>query len=101
VTLGAGDYEITAAAPGLATPAKSVTVKTGAPTDVDLALALSAVRESVVVSDAQGEVPLSRTTESVTVIERAQLDLAQIHSVSDALRSVPGFHVVSPGRSAR
>jgi outer membrane cobalamin receptor len=62
-----------------------------------VALFVSAVSESVVVSAAQVEVPLTQVTSSVTVISGAELESRQVHTVSDALRTVPGLTVVSTG----
>lgn len=62
-----------------------------------IALALSAVSESVVVSAAQVEIPLSTASSSVTVITRDDLDKRQVESVADALRAVPGLSVVATG----
>jgi outer membrane cobalamin receptor len=62
-----------------------------------IALELSAVSESVVVSAAQVEIPLSTASSSVTVITRDDLDKRQVESVADALRAVPGLSVVATG----
>ena len=60
---------------------------------VDVALALSAVAESVVVSAAQVESPLvDASPDSVTVITRRDLrDAAEFETLGDALRTVPGL----------
>lgn len=63
----------------------------------DIPLAVSAVAESIVVSAAQVEIPLSQVTSTTTIITGAELDARQIHSVADALRSVPGLAVVATG----
>jgi outer membrane cobalamin receptor len=62
-----------------------------------IALEISAVSESVVVSAAQVEIPLSAASSSVTVITRDDLDKHQVESVADALRAVPGLSVVANG----
>ena len=62
-----------------------------------IALEISAVSESVVVSAAQVEIPLSAASSSVTVITRDDLDKHQVESVADALRAVPGLTVVANG----
>ena len=46
---------------------------------------------------AQVETPLSRTSDSVTVIDRAELTATQTTSVADALRLVPGFSIAASG----
>lgn len=63
----------------------------------DIRLTISAVAESVLVSAAQVEIPLSRASSTVTVITGAELEARQIHSLADALRTVPGLAVVSTG----
>jgi outer membrane cobalamin receptor len=63
----------------------------------EIRLTLSAMSESVVVSAAQVEVPLSQVTSTVTVITGTELEARQIHSVADALRMVPGITVAATG----
>jgi outer membrane cobalamin receptor len=62
-----------------------------------IALEISAVSESVVVSAAQVEIPLTSASSSVTIITREDLERRQVESVADALRSVPGLTVTSNG----
>jgi len=71
-----------------------------APTALDvgsLAMSVSAFSDSLVVSAAQVEVPLSKASASVTIISGGELEARQMVNVSDALRSVPGMTVVSAG----
>ena len=79
--------------------ADPVTVdSTATPRDLGtLTLKVSAISEAIVVSANQVEVPLSEVASSVTVIEGADLEARQLHSVADALRSVPGLALVSTG----
>ena len=68
------------------------------PKDVGtIALAISALSESIVVSASQVEIPLTRVTSSVTIISGAELEARQIHTVADALRMVPGLTLASTG----
>lgn len=60
-------------------------------------LAISAVSESVLVSAAQVEIPLTHAPSSVTVITGVELESRHIYSVADALRTVPGLAVVGTG----
>jgi outer membrane cobalamin receptor len=55
------------------------------------------VDESVVVSAGDVDTPLSRTSDSVTVIDRQTLVDRQLTSVADAVRLAPGFNVVQSG----
>jgi outer membrane cobalamin receptor len=97
VSVPAGEYDITVAAPGLRAAPKHVTIAAGGAADVDVALEVAAVSESVVVSAAQVDRPLSRVTDSVTVIDRADLDARQMETATDVLRFIPGFSVVASG----
>jgi outer membrane cobalamin receptor len=62
-----------------------------------IALEISAVSESVVVSAAQVEIPLSSAASSVTIITRDDLEKHQVESVADALRAVTGLSVITNG----
>ena len=92
-----GDYDVTASAPGMRAPAVRVTVQETRPVDMDVKLALSAVTETVVVSAAGVDTPLSRVTDSVTILDRTYLDRRQVESFPDALRIVPGLGTVTSG----
>ena len=63
----------------------------------EIRLAVSAVHESIVVSAAQVETPLSETTSTVTIVTGEELRRQQIVSVADALRLVPGVAVAATG----
>ena len=56
-----------------------------------------AITDFVVVSASFVDVPLSRVTDSVTVIPRSALDARQIDTVAGALRSVTGLGVTALG----
>lgn len=96
IDLPAGTYAVTVAATGLRAAPRDVTVDAST-VDLDVVLAVSAVAETVVVSAAQVDAPLTRVTDSVTVIDRDALDARQTETVADALRLVPGFAVVGSG----
>lgn len=108
VTDGAGAFvldvpdrnglDLRIAVPGFRSEPRAIDSAGGAPTNLgDIRLAVSVISESVVVSAAQVEIPLSRAASSVTVITGAELEARQIHSVADALRAVPGLTVASTG----
>ena len=63
-----------------------------------LALSIAAVEESVVVSAAQTDVPLSTTSSSVTVTTGEELLARQIGTLPDALRLIPGLTIATAGR---
>jgi outer membrane cobalamin receptor len=92
-----GRFDVLVAAPGLrAEP----TTLTGTPSGHDLGavtLSISAISESVVVSAAQVDVALSQAAASVTVITAREIQDRQLHTVAEALRSVPGLAVAATG----
>jgi outer membrane cobalamin receptor len=92
-----GEFEIRVAVEGFRAAPLTVTAGSTAKDLGTLELQISAVSESIVVSAAQVEIPLSSSTSSVTVITREDLDKHQVESVADALRSVPGLTVTSAG----
>ena len=51
----------------------------------------------MVVSASQVDRPLSRLTDSVTVVEKSDFESRQTETASDALRLVPGFGVIASG----
>lgn len=92
-----GRYDLTASAPGLLGEARGVTVGRTATPSVEIALRVSAVTETLVVSAAQIDLPLSRTADSVTIISGRDLEARQVTSLGAALRTVPGFSVAQSG----
>ncbi len=95
--LADGAYDVTASAPGLLGDTRAVTVTGASPVTANLTLRVSAVTETLVVSAAQVDQPLSRTADSVTVIGGRELEARQIVSLGDALRVVPGLTVARSG----
>ena len=92
-----GRYEIRVSAAGLLADPFPAEVSAGRPVEITVALRLSAMVESVVVSAAQVEMPLARAATSITVLSRADMDARQVETVADALRGVPGFAVSRNG----
>lgn len=97
ITLPAGEYDILASAPGLGAAPQRATLTAAGTTEVAVKLALSSRSESVVISASQVDRPLSRVTDSVTIIDRSDLAARQAEGASELLRSVPGFGVVTSG----
>ncbi len=62
-----------------------------------IALEVSAVREAVLVSAAQVDIPLSTTSSGVTVLTGEEIESLQLPTVADALRLVPGMTVAAAG----
>ena len=99
--LSDGSYEVRVIADGFQADPVSVTLGGDERRELSLRLRLSAIAESIVVSAAQIDVPLSRAADSVTVVTAADLEARQIETVADALRLVPGLAVTrSGGRGA-
>jgi outer membrane cobalamin receptor len=94
--LAPGSYGIIVTAPGLVSDAQSIEVS-ASPATLEIALHLSAVNETLVVSAAQIDQPLSRTPDSVTVIPGREIDARQQFTLSAALRSVPGITLQQNG----
>ncbi|HEX5068951.1 MAG TPA: TonB-dependent receptor [Vicinamibacterales bacterium] len=90
-----GPYDVSAAAPSLQAPSRPVIVANV--TTMTLTLALSPVTATAVVSAGQVGQPISRVTDSVTIIDKSDLDARQTETASEALRLVPGFNLVSNG----
>jgi outer membrane cobalamin receptor len=100
-TLPAGRYDVIVVATGLAADPMTIALSRDESRDVTLMLHLSPITESILVSAAQVDVPLSRTADTVMVITAADLQASQIETVGDALRFVPGLSVTrSGGRGA-
>jgi outer membrane cobalamin receptor len=97
VSLAPGRYRVLATAPGLAADDVEVTVADAQPTSVEIRMRVSAVTESLVVSAAQVDQPLSRTPDSVTVITGGELEARQTFTLGAALADVPGLTVVQSG----
>ena len=97
VVADSGRFELRVAADGFRADPVQIDAR-HEPQDVGtLTLAISAVSESLVVSAAQVEIPLSQASSSVTVVTGDELQVRQIHTVADALRTVPGLSVVGTG----
>jgi outer membrane cobalamin receptor len=94
-----GNCELRVAIDGFAAAPVSLDLEPGAaPRDAGIVrLDLSAVSESVVVSAAQVDVPLSQASSSVTIITASELRARQLMTVADALREVPGLTVARNG----
>ena len=90
-------YRVTVRAPGLASEPHLVHVDADGVHDLTLTTRLTPIAEAVVVSAAQVPQPLSETAAAATVIDREEVRVRQLETVSDALRSVPGLAVARNG----
>jgi len=92
---GAAPVTLRASAPGLV--AVPVDVPAGTDVPLTLVLALTAVDERVVVTASQTGQTLSALADSVTVIDRADLESRQQFGLAQSLRSVPGLTLQQAG----
>ena len=97
LTIPAGEFDVVVSADGLRAPTKHVTIAATGTVDVEVKMSIAAVNESVSVSSSAVDRALSRVTDSVAVIDRADLDARQTETATDTLRSVPGFSLVQNG----
>ena len=92
-----GRYELRVAADGFRAEPVAYDASSASRDIGTIALAISAVSETLVVSAAQAELPRSLTPSSVFVIGAWELRDRQVITVSDALRQVPGLSVARSG----
>jgi outer membrane cobalamin receptor len=93
--LADGRYDLFVSGAGLYGELRGANTGPAAP--VDITARVSAVSETLVVSAAQIDQPLSRTADSVTVISGTDLEARQITTLGAALSTVPGFTVARSG----
>ncbi len=96
-SLGGGAYDLRVVSEGFEADPIHVVVNADETPTVNVRLRLSAVVESVVVSAAQIELPLTRAADTVTVVTARDLQVRQIDTVADALRLVPDLGVTTSG----
>jgi outer membrane cobalamin receptor len=89
--------ELRIAAEGFRARSVALSANSGTQDAGELTLEISAISESVVVSAAQVEVPLSTTASSVTIVTGAELTARQTETLADGLRVIPGLSVARAG----
>ena len=104
-TLPPGKYSLTVAADGFREVTRTIGVPVSAPHQLDFALALAGVRETVAVTAAPAEpvsiirsatktpTPLLNVPQSVTVVPEKQIQDQLMMSMGDVMRYVPGVAV--------
>jgi outer membrane cobalamin receptor len=97
IELPPGEYDVSAAASGMRAAPSHIAVQESQTATADVHMTLTAVDESVLVSVSQVDVTLSRATDSVSVIDRSDLDVQHTDTVAEALRFVPGLNVIRQG----
>lgn len=95
-----GRYDVRVLADGLTADPLPVAVRGTDEVEVAIALRVSALSESVIVSAAHVDLPLSQTAAAVTVVTAAEIEARQVRTLADALRAVPGLSIARHGTLA-
>ena len=96
-SLAAGRYDVRAVVDGFRSDALDIALTADERRDVTVDLQISAIAESVIVSASQVERLLSRTSDSVTVLNENDLRVRQVDTLSDVLRLAPGVTIARTG----
>ena len=96
-SLPAGRLEVRVVIDGFTADPQVVDADIDSNQTLEIALRVSALSESLVVSAAHVDLPLSQAAASVAVVRGAELEARQIRTIGDALRTVPGLEVAQNG----
>ncbi|MGE0392446.1 MAG: TonB-dependent receptor plug domain-containing protein, partial [Vicinamibacterales bacterium] len=91
-----GAYDLHVILDGFSADVQRVEAAASSP-DVAVRLRLSALAESVVVSGAQTDLPLSQAASTISVITGTEIAARQLRTPGDALAYVPGLSVARNG----
>jgi outer membrane cobalamin receptor len=98
VDLAPGRHEVRVVASGFTADPEAIDLgDAGAAAELTITLRISAISESLVVSAAQVDLPLSQAASSIQVISGDEISSRQLHTVGDALRMVPGLSIARNG----
>jgi len=92
-----GRYQLRVMVDGFTADAESIDVAAAEVRELRVQLRVSAMSESLIVSAAQVDLPISEAAASVTVLTGADLQSRQIRSLTEALRTVPGLALAQNG----
>jgi vitamin B12 transporter len=96
--IAAGRYQVVVTAPGFeAATSSPIFVGVGERVTSDVTLQIGTIQQAVLVTASAAEVSQAQTGAPVTVIDEDTLDALNKTEVSEALRLVPGSHVVPTG----
>src|ERR1051325_876458 len=96
--LAAGEYLVEAEKTGFAlAPAQSVTVERAQTTTLDIALELSSLRSSVVVTASDTPQSVDEVSKALSVVNNQEIDERDELSIPESLRIVPGLRVQQLG----
>jgi outer membrane cobalamin receptor len=96
-SLPAGRHEVRIVIDGFTADPHVVDAADDSAQTLEIALRVSALSESLVVSAAHVDLPLSQAAASVTVVSGAEIESRQVRTIGDALRTVPGLEVAQIG----
>ena len=94
-----GEYDVLATVDGFRADPVHCTAAAAGLAEIVIRLRLSGLTETVVISAAQVEMPLSQASANLTTIRAADLADRQMTTVAEALALVPGFTVAPTGGS--
>lgn len=96
--LARGEYLVEADASGFSlAPAQSITVEKGQTTNLDIALQLSGLRSSVVITASDTPQTVDEVSKALTVVENREIEERNEYAIPEALRIVPGLRVQQLG----
>src|SRR6266404_3873763 len=96
--LAPGEYLVEAEAEGFASAsAQQVVVERGQVATLDIALELSGVRSTVVVTASDTPQSVDEVSKAVTVVDRQEMDERDESAIAESLRTVPGLRVQQLG----
>ena len=96
--LAPGEYLVEAGASGFAAaPAQSVTVARGQTTTLDIALQLSSLRSTVVVTASDAPQTVDEVSKALTVVDSQEIEERDEVLIPESLRVVPGLRVQQLG----
>ncbi len=95
--LDPGPYELRVALDGFRADVVTLELAADEQRDIRIQLRVSAITESIVVSAAHVDRPLSQVFDSIDVISAADLKARQVETVSGALQGIPGLTVTTSG----
>jgi outer membrane cobalamin receptor len=95
--LPAGRHDVRVVLDGFVADPQTIDATSESAHDVVITLRVSALSESLIVSAAQVDLPLSQTAASVTFVSSEDLRARQVRTLGDALRFVPGLAIAQNG----
>lgn len=95
--LPAGRHDVRVIVDGFTADPLTVEATATSSHELDITLRVSAVSESLVVSAAHVDLPLSQAAAAITVVNRDEIEARQVRTIGDALRTIPGLAIAQNG----